>query len=397
MARIPHTLSPKDWRFFIGVGVLYSASNLWTTVVYWQVLFSTHSSLWLAAAVAASTVPAVLVGLTGPEWGLPGSFAPWLGVLGALMAGGSFWFAHQPSVLVALALLEGWLSARAIPLSQTILMAATPADEAPRASARYEMASRIGVVLGPLAAGSALALSGPVAATALTGGLLLLSGLLWSRLHTPTIEREDGNEGMRSAWTVLQHDRFLVNALAIRAGGNVLWPAFTMAVPILMQQVWHAHAIGYGAFRTLWGVTTVAGTLLVVPLLGKRLKTAYFLSWALTGLAFWGIGASADLLTALVSTVVGAISSPVVHVALDSHIGSAVQPAYRSALFAIQRLVMAVVGLVGLGLMSLALHHMTAGHALQGAGVLMGLAALVSLWIWQRTTSAPTVSTGSVD
>ncbi len=397
MPRIRLTLTSQDWHFFTGVAVLYAASNLWTTVVYWQVLLSTHSSVWLAVAVAASTVPAVLVGLTGPEWGPPGSFAPWLSVLGVLMAGGSFLLARQPILLVLLALVEGWLSARAIPLSQTILMASLPPGQAPRASARYEMASRMGTVLGPLVAGAALAASGPVAATATTGVLLLLSGLLWSRLKTPPVEREEGREGMRIAWKVLHKDRFLVNALTIRAGGNVLWPAFTMAVPILMQQVWHSHALGYGAFRTLWGVCTILGTLLVVPLLGKHLKTAYFLSWATTGLAFWGIGSSTDLLGAFVWTAIGALSSPVVHVALDSHIGSAVHSAYRSALFAIQRLVMSVVGIIGLALMSLALHHTTAGVALKGAGILMGAAALLSWWIWQRSAAAPPISTGSAD
>lgn len=376
-------------RFFWGIGTLYAAANLWTTVLLWQVLAQTHSALWLAGAVAAGTAPTVVVGMTGPEWGHGGTLSQWLLGLGLALGGLSFAMSHSAPLLILAALFEGWFGARIIPLSQTLLMAHIPASEAPRASSRYELASRIGIVAGPLLGGLALTAIGPALTIVLTAVLFLMTGALFIVLpadFAPTgPQAASASARIADSWRAIRDDRFLVAALGVRAGSNLLWPAFTVAGPLLVQGSWHAHAIGYGAMRTVWGVSTVLGTILVVPFLIRRLKTSYFLSWLITGTAFLAIGMSPHLWEALMWTAIGAVSSPVVHVALDSHIGMAIPPAYRSAVFAIQRLVMAIVNLAGLGLMTGALNFVAPGEALGGAGILMILFAAVGLSRWRSS------------
>lgn len=372
-------------RFLLGVAAVYAADYLWATWLIWQVAFLTHSGTWIAAASAASAVPTVLVGLTGPEWGFRGRMSAWLAGLGLLTAALAFGIAHHPLALIGLALVQGWISSRVIPLSQTLLMSRIPLGGAPQASSHYEIASRSGIVVGPLLAGILIAAHGPVVAMATAGLGFVLASLVWLGLEKTPIHSTVGSAArMRQGWRAIGHDSFLGMALWVRAGSNVMWPAFTVAIPLMIRSPWHSHALGYGAIRALWGLSTVAGALIIVPRLVKRLQLSYFLSWLVTGLAFVAIGSSRHLVTALIWTAVGALSSPIVHVALDSHIGTVVSAEERSAVYAIQRLLMAIVNLLGLALMSGALYLVQPDQALRGAGILMAAGALVGLGLWQR-------------
>lgn len=373
-------------RFFIGVGVLYAAENLWTIFLLWEVLITTHSALWLAIASAAGFFPTVLVGLTGPAWGFRGNMAWWVGILGATTIVLAPAVAHIAVGLIGLALVQDWVSARVIPLSQTRLMSQTSPQNAPRASSHYEMASRLGMVAGPLLSGVLISTIGPTAAMIGCGVGLIVAAVLWRGQPGIASPVAPSDVASPRGWQTILSDRFLVIALSIRAGSNLVWPAFTLGIPLLIHSVWHAQAIGYGAIRTLWGLSTVLGTIIIVPRLVSRLRLAYFLSWLVTGLSFVAIGAQTTVSGALVWTALGALSSPIVHVTLDSHIGTAIHPRDRSAVYAIQRLVMAVVNLLGLALMSQALHLVNAGIALSGAGALMMLGALVGLTWWQKVS-----------
>lgn len=386
---------PRESRrlpFFIGVAFVYGATSLWTTLLLWQILAITHSGVWVVIAAAATTLPAIMVGLTGPEWGIRIRMGGWLWGIGLLLAALSPWLIHSVWALLLVALLEGWVNARVIPMAQAWLMSATTPANAPVASTNFEMASRIGMVAGPLVAGGLLTALGALTATVAAGVLFLVGGWAWrhvSWLHPPhTPSRRT------AAWRAVKQDGFLVTALAIRGGANLLWPAFTVAIPLLIRHPWHAHALGYGGVRTLWGVSTVLGTWLVIPRLLSRLKISYFLSWTLTGASFWEIGHAGHFTTALIWVMVGALTSPIVHVALDSHIGTALDHALQGGVFAIQRLVMAVVNLLGLFLITGALHRFRPGGMLAAAGLTMSAMSLLGLLVWimvQRHHKAHTV------
>lgn len=377
--------------FYLGVAWLYAANSLFLTLLLWQMLAITHSPIWVSIAVATGAVPTVIIGLTGPEWGTRGRMALWLAALGILMAIGAPAIARSPWGLVGAALLEGWINAGVVPKAQAWLMVHVPPDETPTASSRFEVASRTGMVAGPLLGGASLTVLGATGATCLTAALFVAAAVAWWSLQDVRQAHQRQSARRQDAWQAIRQDRFLMTALSVRAGSNLLWPAFTVAIPLLIVHPWHAHALGYGAIRTLWGLSTVLGTIVIIPRLLKHLKASYFLSWVLTGAAFCGIGQSTHLRAAFVWVAVGALSSPVVHVALDSHIGTQIPSRDQSAVFAIQRLVMAVVSLAGLAMISVVFKHATPGQTLSGAGLLMSGAALAGWVLWNRRAATASV------
>ena len=93
--------------------------------------------------------------------------------------------------------------------------------------------------------------------------------------------------------------------------------------------------------RALWGVSTVgAALLLTTPVILARLRSAYFVSRAVSGLGFLALAASPAYGWAIGATLVGGMGSPPVHVALDSEIGEHIPPAQQGPVFALQCLVM---------------------------------------------------------
>ena len=176
-----HHHGPTRPIYFIGIGVIYLSQSLWTTFLLWQVLVTTHSAWWLAVASAAGVIPAVIIGLTGPDfdYGLGGSMASWLAVTGLSMGVMAPLIAHTPLGLVAATLVFDGVASRIIPLAQTLLMATSSTARAPQASARYEIASRTGLVAGPLVAGFLIATVGATLAILCAGLGFLLAGILW--------------------------------------------------------------------------------------------------------------------------------------------------------------------------------------------------------------------------
>lgn len=352
---------------------------------------TTHSAWWLALASAAGVIPAVVVGLTGPDfdYGLGGSMASWLALAGLFMGVVSPLIAHTPLGLVAATLVFDGVASRIIPLAQTLLMATSSADTAPQASARYEIASRTGRLAGPLLAGFLIATVGATRVILCVGLGFLLAGVLWSRLGQAPRSQTISTRTPWSAWRAIIDDPFVTLALAVRGGSNLAWPAFTLAIPLLTQNVWHAHALGFGAIRTVWGMSAVLGTIIIVPRVIRHLKPAYFLAWVISGLSFVAMASVHHLAGAFALAAIGALTTPIVHVALDSHIGTRMAQSQQSGVFAIQQLVMSLVTLCGLALMPVAIERVGAGGALTYAGAFIVLAGILGLWWWWKLPSHP--------
>lgn len=372
-------------RFYLGVGFLYAAHNLWTTLLLWQVLVLTNSGTFVSVAVALASIPTIVIGLTGPNFGPSSRMSWWLGGFSMILLGSSISLLHAPLGLLGLAVVEGWVNARVLPLSQAWLMTKVPRDNIAQASSRFEIASRTGIVVGPLLAGLLLTRFHATAAILSAAFFFLLSALCWWHV------RNDGRDSrslqilrQRDAWNAIRSDAFLKTALSVRSVSNWLWPAFTVTIPLLTAVPWHAHALGYGAIRAVWGIGTVLGTVIIVPYLLKQLQVSYFLSWSLTGLAFFAIGLSVHLESAIMWVIIGSLTAPVVHIALDTHIGTHVDPRQQPSVFAIQRLMMAVATLIGLIFVATVLKETTPGDTLSGAGVLMAVASMIGWITWRR-------------
>ncbi len=387
-------------RFFIGLPLYYMAENMWTIVLLWRVLKLTHSPVWMAWGVAAQTIPMVVVGIWGAHRGGGKTLSYLVGAQVLAMGSGAWLAPGQAIGLIVLAALNGWLYARVIPSAQAYLMRTTSDPHLSRASARYELGSRVGVLLGPVVGGASLVVL-PV------GWILTVIAVLWAAVwwtwrgipqdlvtRAPGAQEKTTWSGFHQAVTVVARDRFLGTALVIRGMNNLLWPAFTLAIPLLSLEVWHAGAGGFGVLRSVWGLSTILGTLVVVPLFVNRLQSVYFLSWLVSGIGFFAIAVSPLYAWALAASVIGALGSPLVHVALDTHIGRHIDKDLQGRLFALQQFIMSVLNVMGLGLVSWGLEVTTPGTLLATAGIIMMMAALFGLFWWWRVRPPAATSYG---
>lgn len=386
---------PPYSGFYGATAVIYAAAGMFRIELVWMLLQATGSAVGVALGLVAMELPVLVVGILGPERLGQGHrrlavLPVYMGAALLLAALGLHMTTGVVPLLIALGLLQGWWDGILIPVLQSRLMSYP--DDAPRThrSAGFEVASRVGTVAGPVLAGVLLAGPGRTVALAAAGVLMATAaGLLVNNrlVKAPAPPHPDGSPtvtDLAGSIAAVRARPWLSLALGVRGVSNFLWPAFTIGIPLLVVSPWHAGAAGYGVLRALWGISTVGATLvLTTPAILARLRSMYFVSWAVSGLGFLLLAASPAYAWAIGATLVGGMGSPLVHVALDSEIGEHIPPAQQGHVFALQRLVMSALILIGLGVLGPVTAALGAAHVLLGAGLLMVAAAAMGL-AWHR-------------
>lgn len=393
--------------FYGATAVIYGAAAMFRIELVWILLQATGSAVGVALGLVAMELPLLVVGILGPERLGQGHrrMAVLPVYMGAALLLASLGLHMTPGVvplLIALALLQGWWDGLLIPLLQSRLMSYP--DDAPRThrSAGFEVASRVGMLAGPVLAGVLLAGPGRTVALAAAGvlmaaaaGLLANNPLARAPVQPTAVGPSPAVTDLAGSIAAVRARPWLSLALGVRGVSNFLWPAFTIGIPLLVLSPWHAGAAGYGVLRALWGVSTVGATLLLTtPAILARLRSAYFVSWAVSGLGFLALAASPAYSWAIGATLVGGMGSPLVHVALDSEIGEHIPPAQQGHVFALQRLVMSALTLIGLAVLGPVVAWLGAAHVLLDAGLVMLGAAAVGL-AWHRRSRAVADAAGA--
>ncbi len=392
----PTLLRRRPYSGFYGAtAVIYAAAGMFRIELVWMLLQATGSAVGVALGLVALELPVLVVGILGPERLGQGhrrvaALPIYMGAALLLAALGLHLTTGVVPLLIALGLLQGWWDGILIPVLQSRLMSYP--DHAPRThrSAGFEVASRVGTIAGPVLAGVLLAGPGRAVALAAAGVLMATAaGLLVSNrlVNAPAPPHPDGSPtvtDLAGSIAAVRARPWLSLALGVRGVSNFLWPAFTIGIPLLVVSPWHAGAAGYGVLRALWGISTVGATLvLTTPAILARLRSMYFVSWAVSGLGFLLLAASPAYAWAIGATLLGGTGSPLVHVALDSEIGEHIPPAQQGHVFALQRLVMSALLLIGLGVLGPVTAALGAAHVLLGAGLVMVAAAAMGL-AWHR-------------
>jgi MFS family permease len=380
-------------HLFSAVSLYYLAENMWQVLLLWRVLTLTHSALWMGAAVGAYTLATLAVGIAGPHRGGGRRISTLAAAQAVLMAAGLSLSLRSAPALIGLAVINGWFQARIVPSLQALLMRTSPPDQLSRYSAAYELTSRTGMLLGPVIAGAMLAAFPNIwpfsAIIALFAAVaVLLHPLEGDHLVASHLAAATHASGFMDALRIVRQDSFLSLALIIRGLNNFLWPAFILAIPLMSLHVWHTGSFGYGAIRSVWGFSTVLGTIWLVPRLTRHLQRSYFLSWLLTGTGFLFLALSRHFAEALTVALIGALGSPVVHIALDTHIGRHVSAALQGRLFALQQFIMSALSLLGLAVISPLLNHGNPRIVLGSSGLVMMAAAIAGLLLWRRLPSS---------
>jgi len=371
----------QERRFYGGLGILYAADNLWRTVLLWHMLSFRPAPYWLALAAIADAAPTILVGMTGPWWGHKGALSRWIVVQSFLLIAVAL-LSHRAWLWIGIAVLHGWYSARIIPIVQTTMMRSVPPRKMSEASSRYELASRTGIVIGPILGGLLITRFGLLPALGIGAILSLTTAATWSRMTVLPLDHRSPTP-RRIVLGLIHEHQFLKIGFSIRAIANLVWPAFTLGIPLLTRDIWHTQAIGYGLFRSVWAISTVLGTILLIPIFRSRLASGYFVSWIVTGLGFFAIGLSPNTGWALSMTVVAAIGSPIIHVALDTYIGQNIPSPSQAQMFSIQRLITNALNIIGTWGVAWCLIRISPAHVLEGAGLFMASATLMGMIQWQ--------------
>ncbi len=364
-------------RFYLGTFWLYGADQFVLLAARWGMVALARSSLLLALVVILHALPQVAVGVVGservggrrlPVVVLAGGIALAAAWLLGLLGGGAL-----AAVLLAASLIAGWANAVAVPLGQASLMQFLPVAERVRGSRGYEVSSRIPMLAAPIIGGALIGLLGLSDLIAWAGALLLLAA--WAFRRWPQASTAPRSEGMSlgQSIAVLRRDRWLMTALSVRGVQNLFWPAFTLALPLLVAERLRGGALAYGFLLTCYGVATLITAGLSGRLQLAHLRWLYYLSWVTTGLGFVLLAIAGTMPLAVLGAALAGVGSPFVHMALDAHIGTNVDPQAQAALFGFQRLVMSVLSLVGSYAVGWWLTWARPEHALTASGTALAL------------------------
>lgn len=370
----PHLSRRSFGRFYTGTAFLYSADQFISLTLVWGVLRLTSSPLMAALALILNQVPTVVVGLVGPHRAAPRHHMSLPAMAGGVLVAG---FAVASALklpgdlalwaLLAAGAVTGWVEAILAPLAQASLMQGLPEDARVMGSRNYEIVSRFPRLVSPLLGGALLGSGGLGAPLGLAAVALLGSGVAFRGWPIPHALSERRDSGLKAGRRALGKDSWLKMALSVRATTNFFWPAFTLSLPLIAMARFHGGAFTYGVLLATYSLGTLLSTIALGQLARTHLRRLYFLSWSLTGMGFIGTAFSPTLALAIVATFVAAVGGPVVHMALDTHIGTAVNREDQASLFAFQRLVMSTLSLAGFYAMGLFL-------SLQPTTLVLGLA-----------------------
>lgn len=382
-------------RFYLGTFWLYAADQFVLLAARWGVVTARGSALTLALVFILHALPQVAVGVLGPQRVGGHRRLPIVALLGAVFLAPvsllALAYGGGPLIplLLTAALLAGWTNAVAVPLGQASLMQSLPTGQRVRGSRGYEIASRIPMLAAPVVGGALLGLLGAGQLIVWASVVLLLAAWSYPRWPSPAALPSAPFGSFGQSLRVLRDDRWLFTAMLVRAVSNLVWPAFSLGLPLIVALRLHAGALSYGVLLSSYGVATLLAAGFSARLRLGQLHWLYYVSWVLTGFGFMLLATAPSMPVAALAAVLSGIGSPLIHMALDSHIGTKVAPEAQSAVFGFQRLVISLVGLGGSYAVGLWLTVAAPGEALAGSGdVLAAVGAAGALVALLRRRSA---------
>ncbi|MGW2253244.1 MFS transporter [Kitasatospora sp. NPDC001660] len=261
-----------------------SGSQLSAVAMPWFVLKSTGSSADMGAVMAAQMAAVAVFGALGAP--LAGRLGPRRVLLVADYARGPLValvpLLHDTGLLVLpvfmpLVFAIGSFYAPYTASQQALLPALVGDDETllSRANARLQGATRLAVLLGPLAAGLLISSLGAATALVLDALSYLLSALLLTfglprRMAAPA---HRSAHGLGDAVRVIRRDRLLGSWTIGQILGETAWQAMFALLPVLALRYYGGSATLAGLLLGAFGAGALTGTLLVGPALRRMSAT----------------------------------------------------------------------------------------------------------------------------
>jgi MFS family permease len=282
------------------LATLGSGIGNWLAVVALQVdvYERTHSGWWVGALLAASVIPAVVIGL------LLGPLVDRLSRKGLMVVsdvGRLVVFCALPVVgsapaIVALALIAGIGTAFFTPAVLAGVPNLVEADEVDKANGMLQTAERFATTAGPLLGGALVALAGPDLVYLLNAATFLLSAALILAIPARLLQSErpvtrghwrDLGEG----YAAVRSSPALITVLVAWSIAVVANALFNTAEIFLVRDAFDSNDFGFGLMWAAAGAGMVAGALSAPAWIAKRgMRGAY--PWVLATFAA-GIAAAA--------------------------------------------------------------------------------------------------------
>ena len=182
------------------------------------------------------------------------------------------------------------------------------------------------------------------------------------------------------------HQRSLRVGLAVRGSCNLVWPAFTIGLPLELAHRLHTGLASYGLLLGIFGAANLAGNLLSSsPRVGRHLLTVYCLSWSLAGVGFLALAMAATLPLAALATGWMGLFTPLANVSMDTHIAVVVPSDRLHRVYALQQVTVAAASAFGAFAVAVAIDATSAAAVIAAAGAWMLLTGTLAA---VRTRSA---------
>jgi predicted MFS family arabinose efflux permease len=259
----------------------------------WLVLTITDSPFYLGLDAFLGEVPILLLTLLGGVVADRRDRRRVLLVSQYVQMGSAFTLAalvHLDAVriwhILTLSCVTGTAQAFGGPAYQSLLPTLVRKDEMPNAIALNSIQFNLARIIGPLAAGVALAAWGSAACFALNGlsFLVVIASLLSLHLrHVPSASTTSVVEELRGGLAYVRREHAILGFMFLAFCTALLGSPVLTLLPVMVQKVFHQDAAGYSWMMAFSGSGSVVGAL-VIAWLGRfrhMARTALWLQAAL--------------------------------------------------------------------------------------------------------------------
>jgi MFS family permease len=284
-----------------------------STALAWQVLKLTGSATAMGAVLIARTIPMLIFLLIGGVAAdrLPRRLVMLASDAGrglAVLAIAILGWAHVLQLwhLIALGFFFGVVSGFFMPTYQSIAPELVATDDLPSANSLTGLSRQISGLLGPLLGAFLVARTGPQGAFAFDGLSFGVSALFLLAMRVPrraappasgdgTMNEKPRRRGLRGVVAdvgeglrYITRSSWLWVTIAIASVANMGWSgAFTVAMPKLILDVYHADVNLYGLIATAEGAGAILATILIGQV--KRLRHRGILAYLGLVIASFGL------------------------------------------------------------------------------------------------------------
>ncbi|AWA30100.1 MFS transporter [Flavobacterium magnum] len=279
------SLKIREFRSYLTLrlGIIF-ALNMQSTTIYYWVYQMTNDKLSLGFVGLAEVIPAICCSFISGHFVdinekrrmiticlfgyiITGAGMLLLALPVAAQHMESSWILH---LIYAFVFLGGALRSFYSPSMFSLFGLIVPRADYPNATGWSSMAWQVGAVLGPLAAGFAIASLSVLSSLAIVVGLeILLLVPLFSIAVKPIVKKEKEaiiksvTEGLRFVWRT----PVLLSALALDMF-SVLFGGAVALLPVYQKEILHVNEMGFGLLRSAPGVGAILtlGLLALLPL-----------------------------------------------------------------------------------------------------------------------------------